>query len=95
MSKVAILINSLEQQYEGLRTSLGLLGQEKQVQIFVIRHSIESVGNYFSKNKDLLIDACARCFSDNRINVEKFGFEYLSTTEIGRKLKEADLVIPF
>ena len=95
MSKVAILMNNIEQQYEGLRTSLGLIGQEKQIQIFVIRHSIESIGNYFSKNRELLISASVRCFSDNPINVEKFGFEYLSTAEIGDKLKNADLVIPF
>jgi hypothetical protein len=95
MSKVAILIKNIEQQYEGLRTSIGLLGQAKQVQIFVIRHSIESIGDYFCKNRDLLLKACARCFSDNPVNVEKFGFEYLTTAEIGEKLKEADFVIPF
>ena len=95
MSKVAILINSIEQQYEGLRTSLGLLDQAKQIHIFVIRHSIEAIENYYNENKDLLLSASVRCFSDNPVNVEKFGFEYLSKTEIGAKLKRADLVIPF
>lgn len=95
MSNVAILINNIEQQYEGLRTGIGLLGRGKQIQIFVIRHSIESIGNYFGKNRDILVSACARCFSDNPINVEKYGFEYLSKAEIGAKLKKADLVIPF
>ena len=95
MSKVAILINSIEQQYEGLRTSIGLLDQDNQIHIFVIRHSIEAIENYFNENNELLVSACVGCFSDNPVNVEKFGFEYLSKTEIGDKLKQADLVIPF
>jgi hypothetical protein len=34
-------------------------------------------------------------FSNNKANVEKYGFKYASIKEIGEMLQKADLVIPF
>jgi len=34
-------------------------------------------------------------FSNNKANVEKYGFNYASTEQIGEMLRAADLVIPF
>ena len=40
MKKAAVLIRDPEQQYEGLRTSLGLLIEDTEVQMFVLHHEI-------------------------------------------------------
>jgi len=40
MKKAAVIIRDPEQQYEGLRTSLGLLLEDTQVQMFVLHHEI-------------------------------------------------------
>jgi hypothetical protein len=34
-------------------------------------------------------------FSNNKANVEKYGFQYASIEKIGEMLRKADLVIPF
>ncbi len=34
-------------------------------------------------------------YSNNKANVEKYGFKYANIEEIGEMLKDADIVIPF
>ena len=43
MSKVAVLINKPEQQYEGLRSSLGMLLYNTEVQMFVLNQEIANM----------------------------------------------------
>ncbi|MBW1814281.1 MAG: hypothetical protein JRJ39_11605, partial [Deltaproteobacteria bacterium] len=40
VDKVAVLIKDVDQQYEGLRTSLGLLLEAASVQMYVLGHEI-------------------------------------------------------
>jgi hypothetical protein len=44
MSKVAVLINEPDQQYEGLRSSLGMLLYNTEVQMFVLNQEIAALG---------------------------------------------------
>jgi hypothetical protein len=78
MKTVAVLINDKEKQYEGLRSSLGMLLYNTWVQMFVVNDEMEG-----------------ERFSNNKANVEEYGFKYASIEEIGEMLQKADLVIPF
>ncbi len=40
MENIAVLIKDVDQQYEGLRTSLGLLLEAASVQMYVLNHEI-------------------------------------------------------
>jgi hypothetical protein len=82
MKTVAVLINDKEKQYEGLRSSLGMLLYNTWVQMFVV-------------NIEFLDEMEGERFSNNKANVEEYGFKYASIEEIGEMLQKADLVIPF
>ena len=95
MKKVAVLINDVDQQYEGLRSSLGMLLYETEVQMFVVNEEIAKMDEAYRDNMEFLDEMEGGRFSNNRANVEKYGFEPLDLAEIPTKLRENDIIIAF
>lgn len=95
MGKVAVLINDTEQQYEGLRSSLGMLLYNAEVQMFVINKEIDNMDEAYRDNMEFLDEMEGERYSNNTANVTKYGFKYASVEEMGEMLRQADLVIPF
>ena len=95
MKKVAVLIKNPAQQYEGLRSSLGMLLYNTQVRMFVLNQEIADMDEAYEDNMGFLDEMEGERFSNNKVNAEKYGFNYASTEQIGEMLREADLVIPF
>ena len=104
MKKVAVLIRDREQQYEGLRTSLGLLLESVEVKMFVLDHEVvaladkesdeEAYEEYYD-NMEFIDEMDGERYSNNRQNVEKHGFKNATPEETVAMLKDADIVIPF
>ena len=92
---IAVLIKDKDQQYEGLRTSLGLLLEMAEVQMFVLNHEIADMNEAYSENMEFIDEMEGERFSNNDANVEKYGFQRASIGEMGAILKDMDLVIPF
>jgi hypothetical protein len=92
--KVAVLIRDKERQYEGLRSSLGLLMEFHIVSMFVFNHEIDLTEEY-RDNMEFIDEMEGARFSDVQANVEKYGFKKISVNEAARKLTEYDIVIPF
>ena len=95
MEKVAVLIKDVDQQYEGLRTSLGLLLEAAEVQMFVLHHEIANMDEAYQDNMEFLDEMEGERFSNNSANVEKYCFKYITMTDIAAKINEADIIIPF
>ena len=95
MKAVAVLINNKEKQYEGLRSSLGMLLYNTWVQMFVVNDEIANMDEAYSDNMEFLDEMEGERFSNNSANVEKYGFQYITLADVGIKIHEADLVIPF
>ena len=95
MTKVAVLINDVEKQYEGLRSSLGMLLYNTEVQMFVINKEITNMDEAYQDNMEFLDEMEGQRFSNNKANVEKYGFTYASLEEMGEMLQQSDLVIPY
>lgn len=95
MLKIAVLINRVDQQYEGLRSSLGLLLANAEVQMFVLHHEIGDMNEAYRENLEFLEEMEGEYFSDNQTNVEKYGFKHATIEEIAPRLKEADIIVPF
>lgn len=93
--KIAVLVKEADQQYEALRTSLGLLLEMAEVQMFVMNHEIANMDEAYSENMAFLDEMEGERYTNNEVNAEKYGFKFLTTREISEKLKEASLIIPF
>lgn len=95
LKKVAVLIEETERQYEGLRSSLGMLLYNTEVQMFILDHEVAHMDEAYKENMEFLDEMEGERFSNNEANVEKYGFKYATTEQIGEMLREADLVIPY
>jgi hypothetical protein len=95
MKKVAVLIRDVEQQYEGLRVSLGALLDQVDIKMFVIDKEIGNMDEAYSDNMEFIDEMEGERFSNNDANVEKYGFQRASIGEMGAILKDMDLIIPF
>ena len=95
MKKVAILIKDVEQQYEGLRTSLGTLLEDHEVSMIVLDHEVEKVDEAFEDNMAFFDEMEGKRYSDNSTNVEKYGFIPITTKEIAKIIEKMDVIIPF
>ena len=95
MKKVELLINTPDQQYEGLRSSLGLMLYNTHVQMFVIDQEIANMDEAYKDNMELLDEMEGERFSNNPINIEKYGFRQATKKEMANMLRDADLIIPF
>jgi len=95
MENIAVLIKDVDQQYEGLRTSLGLLLEAASVQMYVLNHEIGNMDEAYSENMEFIDEMEGERYSNHPANVEKYGFKSITIEEMVVKLKEADLIIPF
>ena len=95
MKKAAVLIRDPEQQYEGLRTSLGLLLEDTEVQMFVLHHEIAHMDEAYRDNMEFIDEMEGERFSNNSANVEKYGFRHVTLTDVAKMVSTADVVIPF
>jgi hypothetical protein len=95
MKRVAVVIKDPSMQYEGLRTSLGLLLEDAQVQMFVLNNKIAEMNEAYADNLSFLEEMDGEYFSNHTVNVEQYGFQYIGLNEIASKLAACDIVIPF
>jgi hypothetical protein len=95
MKTAAVIIKNPEQQYEGLRTSLGLLLEDTKVMMIVLHHEIANMDEAYEDNMAFLDEMEGERISNNSSNVEKYGFKYSTLADIALKINQADIVIPF
>ena len=104
MKNVAVVIRDQRQQYEGLRTSLGMLLEDFGVKMIILHHEVVALAGResdpegyeeYADNMEFIDDMEGERYSNNRENVEKHGFKPATLEQIGAMLLEADLVIPF
>jgi hypothetical protein len=92
--KVAVLIKDKDRQYEGLRSSLGLLLEDHAVSMFVLNHEVDMTEEY-EDNMGFIDEMGGARYSNVAANVEKYGFKEVKLDELHLRLMENDIIIPF
>ena len=92
--KVAVLIKDKDRQYEGLRSSLGLLLEQHTVTMFVLDHEVNMTEEY-QDNMGFIDEMGGARYSNVPANQEKYGFKAVTLEELPAKLKENQIVFPF
>ena len=104
MKKVVVLIRKPNQQYEGLRTSLGLLLEQVEVTMCVLDHEVvaltqqatdEDAYEAYFDNMEFLDEMDGERYSNQNDNVTKYGFKHADVAQMAAMAAAADLVIPF
>lgn len=96
---VAVIIRDVNNQWEGLRSTLGMAIDFESPHMFVIgklQIPDDNVAIY-RESLEYLADVLeGKNFTDNKTNLENWDFfEYMTLDEIAQKLPEYDLIIPF
>ena len=92
--KVAVLIKDKERQYEGLRSSLGLLLESHVISMFVLDHEVDMTEEY-QDNMGFIDEMGGARYSNVPANVEKYGFLSVKLEELADQLRDNDVIIPF
>ncbi len=93
--KIAVLVREPDRQYEALRSSLSLLLEMGEVQLFVLNYEMRVVGRSYGQTLAYWDEMKGERYSNNALNAEKDGFIFATTAQIGRMLNQASVVIPF
>ncbi len=94
MKKVAFLVQTKDELWEGMRSSLGLVIENNYVTMVVLDQEVEMTDEY-KENLEWFVDMEGEFYSNVPANVEKHGFQPITIGELGEKLKEMDIIVPF
>ena len=94
MKSAAVIVRNADQQYEGLRISLGLLLNGTRVDMFVIDDEIACMDEAYRDNMEFVDEMNGKRFSNNSANVEKYGFRHVTLAEVAARLEHSDIIIP-
>lgn len=92
--KVAVIVKDKDRQYEGLRTSLGLLMEFHKVSMVVLDHDVDLTEEY-EDNMEFLDEMEGARYSNIKTNVEKYGFQQIRIKDLVDIIKKNEIVIPY
>ena len=95
MQHAAIIVKDPQQQFEGLRTSVGLLTAGMEVQVFVLHHEILNMNKALRDELAVLDSNGGLRFSNNMENARKHGFRHITIDRAADQIRRADIIIPF
>ena len=95
MSKVCFMYPSQEYSLDGVRSALGLAVENMYAYGVVMNTVLEDVSEYHAENIDWIRDMEGEIFTIPEENVEKHGLVKMSLEELGQKLREMDVIVPY
>lgn len=93
--KVCFMYRNEDYAVDGIRSALGLAVENMYSYGVVMDKEIETLDEYAQESIEMLRDMEGDILSTVPANVEKNGFEPLTIEELGEKLRDMSIIIPY
>jgi len=93
--KVCFMYRNKDYAVDGIRSALGLAVENMYSYGVVMDNEIEKLDEHNIESIEMLRDMEGEIYSTIQANVDNNGFESIDIEELGEKLREMDVVIPY
>lgn len=93
--KVCFLIRDNDFVLDGLRSALGLSVENNYSYAVVMKSEVDKFDEYNQENLEWIRDMEGEVFSTVPANVEKNELVAITLEEVGQKLREMDVIVPY
>jgi hypothetical protein len=93
--KVCFLYRHKDYAVDGIRSALGLAVENMYSYGVVLDSELEKLDEHNMESIEMLRDMEGEIFTTVPANNEKNGFEMMTLEEVGEKLREMDIVVPY
>lgn len=93
--KVCFMYRNKDYAVDGIRSALGLAVENMYSYGVVMDNEIEKLDEHNIESIEMLRDMEGEIYSTLQANVDNNGFESIDIEELGEKLREMDVVIPY
>lgn len=93
--KAMFIIRNKDYVLDGMRSGLGLAVENMYSYAHLLDTEIEKLDDNNLDRLEMLRDMEGEVFSNVQANVDNNGFEAMSIDELGEKLREMDIIVPY
>lgn len=93
--KVCLMYRNKDYAVDGMRSALGLAVENMYAYGVVMDNEMEQLDEYAQESIEMLRDMEGDIYSTVPANVEKNGFEPMTIEELGEKLRDMSIVVPY
>jgi len=93
--KACFMIRNKDYALDGMRSGLGLAVENMYSYTHLLDTEIDKLDDDNMDRLEMLRDMEGEVFSNVQANVENNGFEAMSIEELGEKLREMDVIVPY
>ena len=93
--KVCLMYSNKDYAVDGIRSALWLAVENMYAYGVVMDTEIEKIDEHNHESIEMLRDMEGDVYSTVQANVEKNGFESLTLEELGEKLREMSIIVPY
>jgi hypothetical protein len=93
--KVCFMYRHKDYAVDGIRSALGLAVENMYSYGVVMDSEIEKLDEHNQESIEMLRDMEGEIYSTVPANVEKNGFEPMTIEELGEKLREMSIIVPY
>jgi hypothetical protein len=89
-----MLVNSMYT-LDGIRSALGLSVENMYTYTNILYNEVPAMSEYHTENIDWIRDMEGEVYSTVPANCEKFGLAPITIEELGKQLRDMDVIIPY
>ena len=93
--KACLIIRNKDYALDGMRSSLGLAVENMYAYSHLLDVEIDKLDDNNLDRLEMLRDMEGEVYSNVQANVTKNGFEAMSIEELGEKLRDIDVIVPY